>query len=259
MTINEETILVDGLRVNYKIAGSGPAILVLHGWGGSSNSWIKVQEFLAENGFKVIIPDLPGFGKTPSSKDPWGIKAYVDFILSFIKKIELENFILLGHSFGGRTSIRFAAHYPDMIKKLILCDAAGIKLELDFKAKVIYFLSKIGNMIFSPKFLVRFKDSARNFFYIFLRHKDYAKADGIMKETMKKVISEDLTPDIEKIKAKTLIVWGKKDKLVPLKCAYIFKEKIKESKLEIMPEIGHSPHLEDPKNLSRIITKFLSN
>jgi pimeloyl-ACP methyl ester carboxylesterase len=257
--INEKTILVDGLRINYKIAGSGPAILVLHGWGGSSNSWIKVQEILAKKGFKVVVPDLPGFGKSATPKDSWGIKAYTDFVLSFVKKIELEDFFLIGHSFGGRISIRLAAYYPKKIKKLILCDAAGIKLELDFKAKIVYFLSKMGNTVFSPKFLARFKDSARNFFYIFLRHKDYTKADGVMKEIMKKVIYEDLLPDLEKIKIKTLVIWGEKDKLVPLKYAYVFEEKVKGSKLEVMLGIGHSPHLEDPKNLSEIITGFTSS
>ena len=78
-----------------------------------------------------------------------------------------------------------------------------------------------------------------------------------MKETIKKVLDEDLLSDLSKIKTKTLIVWGSVDKMVPLKYAHIFKEKIENSRLEIMPKVGHSPHLEDPKKLSEIILKFL--
>ena len=107
------------------------------------------------------------------------------------------------------------------------------------------------------KILKRFKDSARNLFYIFLRHKDYIKANGTMRETIKKVLDEDLLPELSKIQTKTLIIWGDKDRMVPVKYAYIFKEKIENAKLEILPKIGHSPHLEAPENFSEIIINFL--
>ena len=255
--ITEEKTFVDGLRINYKVAGSGPAILVLHGWGGSSDSWVKVTEFLAEKGFKVFSLDFPGFGKSATPKDTWGIKAYTDFVFGFAKKMELKEFFLLGHSFGGRVSIRFSVLYPGKVKKLVLCASAGIKGNLDFKARVIYMVARLGNMVFSPKIMARLKDSARNVLYTFLRRKDYVKAKGVMKEVMKKVIEEDLSSDLGKIKSETLVVWGEKDKLVPLKYAYIFKEKVKNSELEVIPGIGHSPHLECPKELSSIILKFL--
>jgi len=78
-----------------------------------------------------------------------------------------------------------------------------------------------------------------------------------MKETIKKVLDEDLLDDLPKIKTKTLIVWGSADRLVPVKYAHIFQEKIANSQLEILPYIGHSPHLEVPEKLSEIILSFL--
>lgn len=255
--VTEEKILINGLEVNFKIAGEGKPLLILHGWGASSNSWIKVQELLAPQGYKVIVPDFPGFGKSKTPSKPWGVGDYSNFVLNLAKKFGLQNFFLLGHSFGGRIATKFAVSYPNRITRLILCDSAGIKQKWGLKEKFAFQLAKLGNAIFTPKLLRRFKDRARNLFYIFLRHKDYAKADGSMKETIKKIFEEDLLPDLSQIKIPALIIWGKNDKLVPVKHAYIFKEKIKNSKLEILPKIGHSPHLEIPEKLTEIIVQFL--
>ncbi|XOB46520.1 MAG: alpha/beta fold hydrolase [Candidatus Nealsonbacteria bacterium] len=256
--MEEKIVLINSLKTNFKVAGQGPAILILHGWGGSSFSWLKVQKLLTAKSYKVICPDFPGFGKSKTPKEPWSITDYVRWTVDFMKSQKLDRFFLLGHSFGGRVAIKFAVEFPEKVKALILCDTAGIKREPNLKTKIVFLLSKVGNMIFAPKFLVRFKDKARNLFYIFLRHKDYVKANGIMKETMKKVLDEDLLSYLSNIKIKTLIVWGRKDKIVPLEDAYFFKEKINNSQLEILPEIGHSPHLEVPEKLVNIISNFLS-
>jgi len=255
--MHEEKILIDGLKINYKIAGQGPAILILHGWGGSSDSWISVQEILAKEGFKIIVPDFPGFGKSETPFEPWGVREYSNFVLNLTKILELQKFFLLGHSFGGRVAIKFSVLYPEKIKSLILCNSAGIKQKWGFREKFIFRLSKLGNAIFTFPPLKRFKNKFRNLFYIFLRHKDYAKADGTMRQTIKKVLTEDLFKDLPQIKTRTLIIWGESDKLVPVKYAHIFKEKIESSKLEILPKIGHSPHLEVPEKLAKIIIQFL--
>ncbi|MFH1462453.1 MAG: alpha/beta hydrolase [bacterium] len=255
--MSEKEIYINGLRVNYRVAGEGQPVLILHGWGGSSDSWVKVQEILAGQGYKVICPDLPGFGRTVPPSSPWSVKDYTDFIVDFLKELEVDRFFLFGHSFGGRISIKFASQYPERLKSLILCDSAGIKPKLGHKTNIIYWIAKIGNALFSPKHLARLKDTARNIFYVFLRNKDYVRANGVMKETIKKVLDEDLLPNLSKINTKTLIVWGEIDRMVPLKYAYIFKENIKDSRLEVLPKIGHSPHLEVSEKLSEIVLKFL--
>jgi len=255
--MHEEKILIDGLKINYKIAGQGPAILILHGWGGSSDSWISVQEILAKEGFKVICPDFPGFGKSETPFEPWGVKEYSKFVLNLTKILELQKFFLLGHSFGGRVAIKFSVLYPEKIKSLILCNSAGIKQKWGFREKFIFRLSKLGNAIFTFPPLKRFKNKFRNLFYIFLRHKDYAKVEGTMRKIFKKVLTEDLLKDLPRIKTRTLIIWGEFDKLAPVKYAHTFKEKIENSKLEILLKIGHSPHLEVPEKLAKIIIQFL--
>jgi len=261
--MREEKISINGLEINYKIYSpliwkKGSCVLILHGWGGTSDSWARVQKILAKQGYRVIVPDFPGFGKSKTPPEAWGLKEYSDFILNFIEAIGLKKFSLLGHSFGGRIAVKFAVTEPERIKGLILCDAAGIKPKPGFKTRLIFTLARIGNAVFTPKILARFKDGARNLFYIFLRKRDYMKADDTMKETIKKVLREDLLPELPQIKSKTLLIWGEIDKLVPLKYGYIFKEKIINSELIILPKIGHSPHLEVPKKLAEIILDFLN-
>lgn len=257
--IEEKTILIDNLKINYKIAGQGPVILILHGWGGSSDSWIKVQEILAKEGYQVICPDLPGFGKSKTPFKPWNVVDYAKWLFAFTNFLNLERFFVVAHSFGGRVAIKFAIIYPEKLKSLILCSSAGIKPKPGLKTRIIFRLAKIGNAIFTPKILTRFQNGTRNLFYIFLRHHDYVKANGTMKETIKKVLDEDLLNNLPQIKTKTLIIWGSADRLVPVKYAHIFQEKIENSKLEILAKIGHSPNLEAPKKLAKIILDFLAN
>ncbi len=256
--MNKKTVLINGLETYYEIAGVGPAILILHGWGGSSSSWSKIKTTIAGNGYSVICPDFPGFGKSQVPKTTWGISEYVEWTRNFMKSLNLDKVFIIGHSFGGRVAISLTSHYPENVESLILCSSAGIKHDPSLKTKTIFKLAKIWNAIFSLKLLIGIKDRARDFFYLFLRHKDYAKANLAMKEIMKKVLAEDLSPLLSKINVKTLIVWGDKDKIVSPKDAFIFKEKIEKSKLELLSGVGHSPHLEEPEKLADIILKFLN-
>lgn len=252
----EEKILINGIETNYKILGSGQPLLILHGWNGSSNSWEKVMEFLAPR-FQVIIPDFPGFGKSQFPSRVWELNDFVFWFKNFTERLNLKEFFLLGHSFGGRVAIKFSIFYPEKVKKLLLVSSAGIKSEPDLKTRIIFTFAFIGNAIFSPKPFSRLKNFARNFFYKILKNKDYVKAKGVMRETMKKIVNEDLLPVLSQIKQETILIWGKKDGLVPLKYGQIFNEKIKNSKLIILEGIRHSPHLESSEKLSEIIIQFL--
>lgn len=263
--MREDKILVNDIKVTYKIAGEGPAILVLHGWGGCSDSWVRVMRILSKKGYTLLVPDLPGFGKTPPPYDPWSVADYMEFLNCFLEEVGKKEkdfaypFFLLGHSFGGRISIKFCLKHPEKVKKLILLDSAGIKPEHEWqgiKGFFIFFVAQIGNALFTPKIMMRFKDGFRNFFYKLIRNRDYAKADGIMKDTIRKVLYEDLLPELSQVGQETLIIWGDKDKMVPLKYGRRFQKEIKNSRLEIIRDAGHSPHLECPETLAGQVKKF---
>ncbi len=254
----ENQIEVLGQLTNYKVAGSGKKLVILHGWGGSSDSWEKVMEIL-KNDFEIFVPDIPGFGKSLSPPKPWKLEDFAFWFKEFVEKLKIKPFFLLGHSFGGRVAIKFLTLFPQGVEKLILCSAAGIKPKPTFKKRVIFFLALAGNAIFSKKPFRRFHDKIRNLFYRFLRNSDWPKTKGTMKETLKNVLSEDLSPELDKINIKTLILWGEKDNIVPLKYGKIFAKKIKSATLKVLPKVRHSPHLEAPEILATEILNFLKH
>lgn len=253
--VKEKEVLINGLRTNYKIAGSGPAVLILHGWGSFSERWQKVQEILAENGYMVFVPDLAGFGKSDAPNNCWELNNYVNWLYNFSQKLGIEEFFLLGHSFGGRISIKFSLKYPQKIKKLILCASAGIKHKKNIGQIFLSICAKIANKF---SFLPFYQILRKIFYQKILRRTDYLKTKGMMKETFKKVINEDLTAYLTAIRVGTLIIWGKNDKVTPLSDAYLMKKHIPESVLEIIPGENHDLNIKVPEKLAGIILKNLS-
>ena len=248
-------------------------LLILHGWGSNSLRWQKVKELLEEKGIEVLVLDLPGFGIEPSPKEVWGINEYVNWISQKVKDYNppttlppegqapkgWQKFNLLGHSFGGGLAVKMAAENPNLIGKLILCAPAIIRRKKGvFKTKLFYWVAFLGKKIFSLPGLQKFQAKSRWLIYKLARTRDYYFAQGIMKEIMKKILKElNLPPLLEKIEIPTLIIWGKKDNVLPIKDAYLIKEKIKNSKLKIIPKARHSLHREAPEELAEAIIQFL--
>ena len=257
--MEEKTITIKDKNINFKVAGDGQPVLILHGWGASSSSWEKVQEILADNNYRVFCPDLPGFGKTDSPKKAWGVSDYVDWVLEFTKSQDLDQFILIGHSLGGRISIKFSNYYPEKVKSLILCNSAGLKVSPSLKRRIVLMFVGFFKLVSGITFFSKIKEEMKELLFFAISSTDYAKASKVMRETMKRILAEDLFIYLKGIKSKTLIVWGKKDKLVPVEHAYVFEEEIQGSQLEIISNTGHSPHLKVPKELSDIILSFLRN
>lgn len=257
MICQEQTLIIGGLKVHCKVAGQGVPILILHGWGGSSDSWKAVQVGLAQHGYRVIVPDLPGFGKTPAPLSAWGLQRYLSFVYEFVEKLSLSSFFLVGHSFGGRIAVKFAAQYPNLLKGLVLVDSAGIPSKPSLKTKLVKRFVKIGKIALSPRIFSWMRERAKILLYVVLRNSDYAKAKGIMKETMKEILKEDISPDLPSIKTPTLILWGEKDQVTPVGNAYVFQKNILHAQLKVFPRVGHSPHLKIPEECSNAITDFL--
>ncbi|MFH1841161.1 MAG: alpha/beta hydrolase [Candidatus Nealsonbacteria bacterium] len=236
-------------------------ILILHGWGSSLKSWIGVKEILEKKGNRVFVPDLPGFGESSLPEKPWSVSDYVEWVNKYAEKNNLSQFFLSGHSFGGRIAIKLSAKYLEKVSGLILIDSAGLDREknLSFRQRIVFNFSKVRNIIVSFPFLGKILyPFFQKLSYFLAGNRDYYLIKNqVMKETFKKVISEDLSSLLPEIKAKTLIVWGEKDKLTPLESAFLIKKKVSNSILEVIPKIGHNPHLEAPDILADKILKFI--
>ena len=247
----EKKAIIKNLEINYKILGEGRPLLILHGWGSRSDNWQRVGELLAEKGIKVIIPDLPGFGKSDRSKKVWSLDDYCDFVQEFIKNLGLEKFSLLGHSFGGSLSIKLSLRFPEKIDRLYLVSAACFRRK-SIKKRILFVIAKIFKIFSFIPFL-------RKAFYKFIvRKSDYSYTDGIMREIYLKVIKQDLSDILEKIKVPTNIIWGEKDNITPLKQARIVNQKIKNSKLIVIPGADHDINTKYPEKLAKAICLYIS-
>jgi len=224
-------------------------IIILHGWQSKMERWNKFAKLL-EKDFQVFLPVLPGFGAKKLNRT-WGIKDYVCWLKSYIKENKIKKPILAGHSNGARIAAAYAAR--NKVDRLILMSCAGIKAKPTFKKNFFYLLAKSGKAIFSIGLLKSFKDQASWLLYTAAGEKDYYQAKGYLKPTMSKLLSQDITVRLAKIKAKTLILWGDEDKITPVEDAYIFKQKVKFSKLVIFSRTGHNlPFIKTEKIIARI-------
>jgi len=232
----------------------GKTILILHGWGSSSEKWREVGKFLSRNNFQVIAPDLPGFGKSPVPPKAWDIDDYVEWVKNFIAQQKLESFFLLGHSFGGSLAIKFVLKYPEKVQKLILVAPACIRKKT-LKKQILAKISKIfGFFSFLP-----FYSLVRKMFYKFIVGKsDYLYFNGVMRESYLKIINQDLSDKLSLLKVPTTIIWGKKDDVVPLKDAYLINKKMANSKLMVIPEGDHDMEQRLPDVLSKKILENIS-
>jgi len=235
-------------------------LLILHGWQSSGEKWQKVKEYLEKEGIRVITPDLPGFKQENQLTRAWDLDDYVNWVEQFIKNNTSDPIFLLGHSFGGRIAIKFAAKHPEKLSGLILVSAAGITPRPKIKIKIFWVFAKIGHLIFSLPILKLFRSYAKKVVYFLAGETDYRFAQQVfLKETFKKVISENLVSLLPQIRTQTLMIWGEKDKMTPLEDAHIMKGKIKGSELEVLDDIGHFSYLESPELLSKKIIEFLKS
>ncbi len=242
-------------KIHVVTKGSGENILILHGWGATTKSWGKVQDDLVERGYKVVVPDMPGFGESEAPPKPWTSEDYLKWLLDFIKAEQIPTpVIIVGHSFGGSLAAKLAIEHPSLVKKLVLVSAARTGAgKTSLKVNIIKSLSKIGG----PASRLPFYKTARKAFYKFVvRSRDYERAEGVMRQTMQLVLKENLTPLLHKIEAPTLIIWGDKDKATPIDNAYTINREIKGSKLHVIPGAPHAINLYHPHELAELIYNF---
>ena len=253
----EKTIKIAGLPVFYREEGEGETILILHGWASSSQRWVRVQNELVRRGFRVVVPDLPGFGKTPEPPQPWDVSDYTRFVRSFVESKDLHPRGLVGHSFGGRIAILYAVLYGKELPGLVLISAAGIFLRKTLRVSAFLVITKMGNLIFSLPVLSFLRPLSRKILYRISGEHDYYNADGVMRETFKKVTGGILRPYLPLITVPTLILWGSKDLATPISDARILHEEIPVSHLVIFPNGEHALNIFMPEKIAKHIHFFL--
>ncbi len=222
--------VIGEILVNYQVVGSGKKdMVVLHGWQASIEEWKRVADNFSEDGYRVFLIDLPGFGGTSRVQSDWGAYEYADFVVEFCKTMGVKNPVVIGHSFGGRVAIVLAGFKKIAISRLVLVDAAGMEMK-SLKTRMVRVLAPWFRWL--PKNIKRILGSA-----------DY-KNSGNMMEIFKKVINQPLRYLLPEIKVPTVVVWGERDSILPLSEAKMIHKGILGSVFRIVWGAGHSPHVE---------------
>ena len=239
--------------MNYlKFGETKKYIVFLHGWGADLNSFLFVKDYFSE--YTKVFLDFAGFGKTSEPVFSYTVSDYVCDLEKFLAQFEIDELVLIGHSFGGRVAIKFASKNQNNFSKIKLClvDAAGIKPKLSlFKKWKIYRYKQLKKKAQ--------KSNKINKKLLKYGSKDYKMLSGRMKQIFVNVVNEDLSEVAKSIRCKTIIVWGDRDKETKLYMAKRYKKLILGSKLFILKGAGHFSFLEQKQEFLIILDTFLKN
>jgi len=256
----ELSVTVGGAKISYLKGGSGRPLVVLHSAEGNLG-WLRCYDELARN-FTVYVPTHPGFA---GSERPGWLESFFDlsrFYLWILQELDLGKTILVGHAMGGWLAAEIAVMSPQIVERLVLVDAAGVK-------------PRTGEIL--DIFLFGVEETRKLAFLDAKQVADYELLFGrrpTPEEREAQVINrEEATrycwkpymhdPNLPNLLPRlrgvpTMIVWGREDKLVPLECGELYKKAINGSRLEVIDRCGHFPQLEKPTEFTKILTEFLT-
>lgn len=250
-----------GLKVQYIEQGQGPLVVLFHGWGANKELFRAVIDTLAAQ-YRVAAPDTPGFGGSQEPEEPWSLEDYCAFSKAFIDHVagpKDGEVILAGHSHGGRTLIRLVGGgmLERKVKKLILIDSAGIVHEKTPQQQRRIRRYKRGKKLLSlPPVKALFPHALEK-----LQSKsgsaDYRMASPVMRQSMVKVINQDLREYLPRIQAETLLVWGDQDQDTPLSDGELMERLIPGSGLAVLAGAGHFSFLDRQYQFLAVMRSFL--
>ena len=249
---------INGIHTAYLVAQAhddSEVVLALHGWGADSSLMYPIAERLAPLGYRVFMPDLPGFGQTALPPTTWGISDYVAFVLAYMDANHLGQVFLIGHSFGGRLGLVLGAEHSGRIRKMALADSAGVppKRSLNSRMRLSLYkgirsgLNKIGAKSIAERMSAWYSNRYGS--------SDY-KSAGALRETFVRVVNEDLLPYAARVACPTLLFWGEKDEDTPLWQGKLLEKTIPDAGLIVYPGAGHYSYLEHSGEFVRVVDHF---
>lgn len=249
-------IKIKNWNINYETIGEGNPVILLHGWLATLETMRPIANSL-KNNFKVFLVDVVGFGKSEMPEHPLNSNDFGDFLEEFVNKLRIQNPVLIGHSNGGRIIINAVGRGLVSSKKIVLIDSSGIKpkRKLSYYIKVAIFKTGkfILNLLPNTKKIKEFKEKLRNK----VGSNDYKASTTVLKETMKRILNEDLRDLLPKISVPTLLIWGTADTATPISDAKLMEKLIPDCGLVEYKGASHFSYLENIENCNRVLQEFL--
>ena len=260
--LNEKTVKIDGNNIRYVEDGNSEKnLLLIHGLGASAERWEFVIPQFAKN-FRVIVPDLIGFGLSDKPMVDYTTDYLSNFIRDFLNELKIDNVSIIGSSLGGQIGAEFTYQNPTIVDKLILVSPSGI-MKHSTPALDAYVMAALYPTDFSASNAFQIMSGTRDIdqktIKGFVERMKLPNAKMAFMSTLlglkdADVISEKLTS----IKSPTLIIWGENDPVIPIKYAQSFISEIDDCRFVKMADCGHTPYVESPDKFFKIVSDFLS-
>ena len=255
---------VNGLSMKYLSGGQGEPLLLIHGFGANKDNWTRISRYLTPH-FKIIAPDLIGFGESARPKDvDYSILSQMERVRAFADKLDLKRFHLGGSSMGGNISAAFASEHPEYIKSLLLLAPGGVYSADDSELKGLLKQGK------NP--LIATDRESYNEVIDFVFYKkpfipspiiDAFAAEAIRNKPINDIVfkaihERPLATDevLQNCSIPTLVIWGKNDRVLHWSGAKILGDIMKNATITVFEETGHLPMIEKPKESAEEFLKF---
>lgn len=272
---------IHGYKRAYRIAGSGPAILLIHGIGDNSTTWTAIHAALAQR-FTVIAPDLLGHGKSDKPRADYSIAAYANGMRDLLGVLDIERVTIVGHSLGGGVAMQFAYQFPQMVDRLILVGAGGVTKDVNFVLRlaslplgtealavlrlpfVLPAIQIAGRLVGQAVGTTRLGHDLPNMLRV-LNDLPEPTASAAFSRTLRAVVDwrGQIVTMLDRCyltqAIPVQIIWGSRDVVVPVRHAEMAHAAMPGSRLEIFRGSGHFPFHDDPARFIDLVLRFIDN
>ncbi len=267
-----------GDRIAYRDAGDGPALLLIHGMAGSSDTWRAIIPQLSKQ-FRVIAPDLLGHGMSAKPRGDYSLGAFAVFLRDLLDELGVDRATVVGQSLGGGIAMQFAHQHRDYCERLVLIGSGGLGPEL---SPLLRFLSAPGAELLLPVIapqpvlnvgekLGSWLTSAGirsprtgQMWHAYASLSD-AQTRRAFLRTLRSVVDYrgQAVSALNKLHVAadlpTLLIWGDHDRIIPVAHAYAAHDALAGSRLEVIEGVGHFPHAEAPSAVADILEDFIAS
>ncbi len=270
---------IHGYRRAFLTAGSGPPLLLIHGIGDSSSTWLPVVDSFASD-YTVIAPDLLGHGLSDKPRADYSVAAYANGMRDLLSVLEIDRVTVVGHSLGGGVAAQFAYTYPERCERLVLVGTGGIArnvsllLRLAAAPNADLMMPTFGSPVFklaahltAHALRLLGTDLGRDteeILKVFDSLPDAAARRAILRtlrsgvdwrgQVITMLDRAYLTEGMP-----TLLLWGAHDAIIPVEQAHLAAAAMPGSRLEIFEDAGHFPHHSDPERFTAVVRAFLAD
>lgn len=270
---------IHGYRRAYRVAGSGPAILLIHGIGDNSSTWHAVQSALAQR-FTVIAPDLLGHGNSDKPRADYSIAAYANGMRDLLSVLGIDSVTVIGHSLGGGVAMQFAYQFPQLVNRLVLVGSGGVTKDVNIALRIaaLPMGSEALALLRVPMVLPALQLVGRAAAALF-----GSTGTGRDIPDMLRILADLPEPTASSAFTRTLravvdwrgqvvtmldrcyltesipvqLIWGSADAVIPINHAHLAHSAMPGSRLEIFEGSGHFPFHDDPERFVDVVGRFI--